>query len=181
MLVHGSHHQCQDKQKRVLLGAPKKYRATAQGPKSERKSWKPILVWSLISYLASANLKSSLYVLEWVSKDEPNAHIPRAASGQGKGQKRPWSSLCVMSDWGLQGCGCQHFGNHSLRCWVCWCWLHETPRTSTIQGTETERNSTSPSTLRTAPKDSTCSLHSPVPDHFAKMVESLSYKFQIVR
>lgn len=44
---------------------------------------------------------------------------------------------------------------------------------------ETNLHSTSSSTLRTAPKDSTCLLHSPVPDHFAKTVESLSYKFQI--
>lgn len=47
---------------------------------------------------------------------------------------------------------------------------HETPRMSTVQGTDLR--STSPSTWRTPPKDLPCLSQSPTPDHFAKMVES---------
>lgn len=59
----------------------------------EKKTENQFLAWSLISYLALANLKSSLYVSEWVSQDESNAHIPRTDSGQGRDKKGPWSSV----------------------------------------------------------------------------------------
>lgn len=74
-VVHRSHHQCQDRRREFSQGHPDNTEQLHRGPNQREKTENQFLAWSLISYLALANLKFSLCVLEWVSKDESNAHI----------------------------------------------------------------------------------------------------------
>lgn len=133
---------------------------------------KPVPELAFDVLLGFGNLESSLYVLQWLRKDESNACIPRIRS-QGKDEKCPWPWLWVMSDRSLQGRGQKH---SEKRPWV----LRVLALSITHQGClplwepKTERNwpySSSSSTGRTAPKDHQSLSHTSFPVHFAKMVE----------
>ena len=59
------------------------------------------LTWPLVSYLALANLKSSLHALESLSKDDSNANISRADAGQEERMRSNHAHHCGSRHMGI--------------------------------------------------------------------------------